>query len=87
MTAARDRSNSLLRFWQPRFWPFWLGFGLLRLLVWLPYPVGRAPGRAFGRLAFLVLPARRAIADTNLRLCFPELSSGERRSLLRCRIP
>ncbi|MBW7931624.1 MAG: LpxL/LpxP family Kdo(2)-lipid IV(A) lauroyl/palmitoleoyl acyltransferase [Gammaproteobacteria bacterium] len=74
---------SLLRFWQPRFWPTWLGLGLLRLLVLLPLRGQRAAGRLLGRLGLLLARKRRAIAATNLRLCFPGLGEGERRRLLR----
>jgi KDO2-lipid IV(A) lauroyltransferase len=78
-----DHSPSLRSFWQPRFWHIWLGFGLLRLLVWLPYSLQRSAGGALGLLAFLALPGRRAIAATNLRLCFPELGPRGRGALLR----
>ena len=75
---------SLAAFWQPRYWPVWLGLGLLRVLVLLPYPVMMAAGRVLGRLAGLVLRSRRAVAAANLRLCFPELGpEGQRRLLNR----
>ncbi len=31
-----DAVTPLLRFWQPRYWPIWLGVGMLRLVVMLP---------------------------------------------------
>ena len=83
MTASREAATPLWHFWQPRYWPFWLGLALLRVLVALPHPVRRVLGRGLGRIAYLVLPGRRAIADTNLRLCFPELSAAARADLLR----
>lgn len=76
-------SRSLMRFWRPRFWPVWIGLGLLRLLVLLPYRCQLAAGRALGTLMFMVLRGRRAIADVNLGLCFPELDTEQRRHLLR----
>lgn len=82
MTASFGGPTTLLRFWQPRFWPIWLGLGVLHLLVWLPYPAQRVAGISLGRLAYHVLRARRAIAAANLRLCFPEMSAAERQSLL-----
>lgn len=82
MQPAPER-RSLLAFWRPRYWPVWLGLGVLRLLSWLPYPAQRLAARALGGAAFLLMRKRRSIAATNLRLCFPELTPEERRALLR----
>ena len=58
-------SRSLLRFWQPRYWPLWAGLGLLRLLVLLPYRALLAAGNAHYELAAWLLhhPARGPRAD------------------------
>lgn len=74
---------SLGRYWQPRYWPIWLGVACLRLLALLPYRLQMACGRALGRLLYLVLGRRRRVAETNLRLCFPSLPDAQRRSILR----
>jgi KDO2-lipid IV(A) lauroyltransferase len=54
----------------------------MKLVAALPYtwqvPLGQGLGRCFGTLARY----RRRIAATNLELCFPELSAGQRRELL-----
>jgi len=55
--------------------------GLLWLLHWLPVPVLRAIGRALGALLYAAGRERRHVALTNLRLCFPDLSEGERERL------
>ena len=67
----------------PHYWPTWFGFGLLRLLILLPYPVIVSLGRWLGRAARLLSRSRRHIAATNLRACFPELGDQEREQLLR----
>lgn len=74
---------SLLHCWQPRFWPTWLGLGLLRLLVLLPLRAQRGAAAILGRLGLLFARRRRSIAATNLRLCFPELGERAREELLR----
>lgn len=74
---------SLLHFWQPRYWPTWLGFCLLRLLVLLPLRAQRGAAAILGRLGLLFARRRRSIAATNLRLCFPELGEQARQDLLR----
>lgn len=78
-----DAPQPLTRFWQPRYWPVWLGLGLLRLASLLPVRVQLALGRGLGRLVCRAVPGRRRIAATNLALCFPELSERERDRLVR----
>jgi KDO2-lipid IV(A) lauroyltransferase len=72
--------DTLLR---PSLWPVWLGIGLLWLLHWLPLPLQAALGNALGWLLALLPGRRRRIVETNLALCFPDLSPGRRRRLLR----
>jgi KDO2-lipid IV(A) lauroyltransferase len=74
---------SLARFWQPRFWPLWVGIGLLRLTVLLPYPVLLRLGRGLGTLLRWTLRGRRHVAAMNLRLCFPEAGEQQRAIWLR----
>lgn len=57
--------------------------GLLWLLHWLPLPLLRALGWCLGRLLYAVGRERRKVALINLRLCFPQLSEGEREDLAR----
>lgn len=70
----------------PRHWPVWLGLGMLRVLVALPLPlqvrIGGALGRALGRL----VGRRRQVAAANIELCFPQLSTNEKRRLLRAHL-
>ncbi len=56
---------------------------LLWLLHLLPLPVLRALGGWVGRLLYVFGRARRHVVLTNLRLCFPALSEGEREQLAR----
>jgi KDO2-lipid IV(A) lauroyltransferase len=56
--------------------------GFMRLVARWPLPVVRALGAALGALLWLVAGRRRHIADVNLRLCFPEWSSGQRRRMV-----
>ncbi|HXH04231.1 MAG TPA: LpxL/LpxP family Kdo(2)-lipid IV(A) lauroyl/palmitoleoyl acyltransferase [Candidatus Competibacteraceae bacterium] len=67
----------------PRYWPTWLGMVTMRLMAALPLAWQLRLGRWMGLLSLRVAPRRRRIADTNLRLCFPHLNSGQRRHLLR----
>jgi KDO2-lipid IV(A) lauroyltransferase len=66
----------------PRFWPAWLGFGLLRIVILLPYPVLLRLGRALGWLGRHLARQRADIARRNIGLCFPQLTEQERQQLL-----
>ncbi len=80
MSAARKPLSS---YWTPRYWPIWLGMGVLRLICLLPHRAALATGRVLGRLAHALGGSRRAVVRRNLELCFPELSPDERDALAR----
>jgi len=67
----------------PKYWPTWLGLGLMRLVLLLPLGVGHRLGESLGMLAFGLLRSRRRIVEANLRACFPEWSADKRRSVAR----
>jgi len=56
---------------------------VLWVLHWLPLPALRALGWGLGRLLFVLARTRRDITLINLRLCFPEKTERERKSLAR----
>lgn len=60
-----------------------LSLATVWLLHFLPFPLLRGVGQAFGWLLFLFGQERRRVARINLALCFPELDEGQRRILLR----
>lgn len=57
--------------------------GVMWLLHWLPLPILGRLGEAIGTLLFATVRSRRRIAMTNLRLCLPDLSEAERKTLAR----
>ncbi len=66
----------------PRYWPTWIGLGLLRLSVFLPYRVLLVLGAALGALVRR-LPLRYVrIARRNIELCLPETAAAARERLL-----
>ncbi len=81
--ALMDRPRFRARFLHPRFWPLWLGLGLLWLVVQLPFRALVAIGRVLGLVMYRFADDRRRIAGRNLELCFPHLSSDERKQLLK----
>lgn len=67
----------------PRYWPTWLGLSLLWFSVLLPRSWRYRLGEQLGNLLWWLLARRRHVVQTNLRLCFPELSEDERQDMAR----
>lgn len=67
----------------PKYWPSWLGLGSMRILAMLPYRTQLFIGRRLGELFEKLAPYRREIAQTNIQLCFPDLSPAEQQKLIR----
>ncbi|MES2998935.1 MAG: LpxL/LpxP family Kdo(2)-lipid IV(A) lauroyl/palmitoleoyl acyltransferase [Pseudomonadota bacterium] len=67
----------------PRYWPTWLGLGILYGINKLSYKVQLKIGKYLGRCAFHLLKRFRNIASINLSLCFPEQSEPARQTLLQ----
>jgi KDO2-lipid IV(A) lauroyltransferase len=60
-----------------------VGIAFMRVLAHFPLPVLRALGAVLGWLLYWVVVPRRRVVQTNLALCFPELSAAEREALAR----
>ncbi|WP_410474691.1 hypothetical protein [Guyparkeria sp. TX1] len=67
----------------PRYWPTWLGIGLLRLLAVGGHPLRRGGARVLAGLYRRLNPRRVGIIATNLRLCFPHQTAETREQWLR----
>lgn len=61
----------------------WLVLGLLRVLTWLPFPVLMKLGSGMGLLSYYLIPKRRHIVTTNIRVAFPELDEQQQQALVR----
>lgn len=70
------------KFLHPRFWPNWLGLGLMRISIYLPKSWQLFAGHSLGRLMRLFMKDRERVAKRNLELCFPEMSLKARKDLL-----
>ncbi len=69
--------------WHPRYLPTWFGLGVLSLVRLLPFNWQLGLGATIGKLGYHVARSRRHIAETNVRLCFPEKTPVERDQLVR----
>ncbi len=78
-TAVTDQSIRFERsFLRPRYWPTWILFGLIWCASSLPRPLSIRIGDGLGWLYQSLNKKRRRIVETNLKLCFPELSAEQR---------
>jgi len=70
------------QFLHPRYWPSWLGLGLMRLSIYFPVRMQLWAGHLIAWLITPLSAARRQVAKRNLELCFPELTQEQREDLL-----
>ena len=60
-----------------------LGIGFMRVLARVPLPLVRGFGAVMGRLLHTLARPRRHVVDTNLALCFPDMTPAQRRTIAR----
>ena len=77
------RHKQRKKIYDPRVWPAWLTVGVAWLIARLPLRVIVWLGRLLGGLVYSFGRSRRHITQTNLALCFPELSDAQRATLAR----
>jgi KDO2-lipid IV(A) lauroyltransferase len=78
---APQNPSTLLKFWGPQYWSVWLFFGWMRASVLLPLRWQICVGKCAGRFLSLLVPGKKRTVLKNLEVCFPELSSKERKVL------
>jgi len=71
------------QFLHPRYWPSWIGLGLMRVSIYLPVRLQMFFGRVIAWTIAPLTASRRQIAQRNLALCFPELTQSQRDDLLK----
>lgn len=76
---AKDSLTHLFKF---RYFPVWILIGILRVLAFLPYGLLMRLGAVLGYCLGLFPSKIKQTTEVNLALCFPELSSAERKKLL-----
>lgn len=79
----QPRNTDYSAYRHPRWWPTWGLIALMWLGSRLPIRVQWQLGRWLGLLAWKLARSRREITETNIRLCFPELSAREQAALVR----
>lgn len=67
----------------PKYWGVWLLLGFMRVMALLPHGAQQRAGRWLGKLGYKVGGSRRAMAEANIRACFPEKSRDEQDAIVR----
>lgn len=67
----------------PKYWPHWIALACIRPIVWLPYQTQLALGKYIGKIILRYNQRLRHVAQTNIRLCFPQLTKTEQAQLLQ----
>ena len=75
--------SQLTQFLAPKYWPTWIGLGILRLINMLPFHIQLKVGSLLGRFIYRIAKSRRQVAEVNIRLCFPELSQSAQAELVK----
>ena len=83
VTSKSPQLIPLRQFAGIRYWPTWLGLLFMWGAARLPFTLQMKIGRLLGLLSYFFARDRRHICQTNLRLCFPELTDKERSVLTR----
>ncbi|MDX1823875.1 MAG: hypothetical protein R3354_04115, partial [Thiohalomonadales bacterium] len=83
MSETRNTDFPIKDFLAPKYWPTWLGLGVLRVSCYLPFTWLITIGTALGWLGFYLLPGRRRITRTNIGLAFPELNEQRQREIVK----
>ena len=70
-------------FLAPRYWPTWLGIGLLCLAALTGFRARMMLGSALGWLSWKLARERRYITSVNISICFPELDAKAQANLVK----
>ena len=81
MAEEKPFSDILIKYSHPRYWPTWLGLGVLRVISMLPLPLLAVVGYLLGSIVYVLFVSRRRIAFLNIKTCFPDKSDRECRKI------
>ncbi len=78
-----SKSNKTTSLANPLYWPAWLGLGILWLITRLPHRLQIRCGQMIGSFLYYLPSKLKAITNTNIQLCLPELNKKERKQLVK----
>lgn len=72
-----------MKFISPKYWPLWLLFIILRIVVILPFPILIKLGEAIGLLLYHANIRNRRYAEINIDKAFPDITKNKRDELVK----
>ena len=82
-SVPQQNSPNFSSFLSPKYWPTWLGLGLLAIVAYFPRFLRLYFGALLGKLLYTFAKERRYIVETNIKLCFSELSDVQQSQLVK----
>lgn len=82
-SPSEPSSDDHQAFSHPKFWPTWILIFFLKFLASRRHATLIKTGRLLGKVGYRLVKRRRHIAETNIALCFPELSKEEQAELVK----
>jgi len=70
-------------FLMPQYWPTWLGIAGIYCMAWLPIPLRIMLTRGLAGLLYRLVGSRRRVAETNIKLYFPDLDEAAQHQLVK----
>lgn len=83
MAKNRQRDTRYTSYLHPRWWPTWLAVFIIQAAAKVPLRLQWWFGEKIGELTWRFAARRRHITETNIRLCFPELTEKEKQALVK----
>ena len=77
MNKESDKSIPYSSYLAPKYWPTWIGLGVLRLSSLLPLSILNIIGPALGMLIYRIASSRRRVARINLKQAYPDYSDEQ----------
>ncbi|MEP0074070.1 MAG: lipid A biosynthesis acyltransferase [Marinomonas sp.] len=83
MAKRSTLDKSIKEFISPKYWLSWLGIGVAFLLSFLPWYIQKKLGKYLGKFLYYLASNRRHICYINLKICFPNMTPEERKTLAK----
>ena len=83
MAKQSTLDKSIFHFLGPKHWLTWLGMGIAYALSFLPWSIQIALGKTLGKAHYATSKNRRHICKVNLRICYPEMTDSDIKTLTK----
>lgn len=82
-SLMKNKIKNAVLFFNPIYWPAWLGLGILWLITRLPFRIQMTIGKSIGRLLYRFSGKLKRITEINVKLCFPHFTLEQQNELIK----